>query len=55
MYGTFITLPTDFASSTLSIAGPLISDLSPYTTLILGVGLALLAIAVLAGIFFHHR
>jgi len=42
-----ITLGNDFASSTLDISGSLISDLTPYLTLILGVLLTVLIVAVL--------
>lgn len=41
---TFITFPTDFASSTLSVMGYLVSDFSTPITLILGVSLGVLAI-----------
>jgi hypothetical protein len=50
---TFITLPNDFASSTLGVAGGLISDLSPYLTLILGVLLTVTIVAVLIRVLLH--
>lgn len=37
MLGTFIDLGTDFATSTLTISGYIISDLAPYIGLVVGV------------------
>lgn len=47
LYGTFIDLPSDLATSTLSTSGTLISDLSPYWMLIVGVLLAVLVVTFL--------
>lgn len=43
----YITFPSDFATSTLTIAGSLISDLSPYLSLVLGVLITALAVVVI--------
>jgi len=47
MLGTYINFDTNFATSTLSYAGTLVSDLNPYLTLIIGVLITILIIAVL--------
>jgi len=49
MLTTIITLPTDFVSSITGYIGILITDLSPYLTLILGILLAVLVIDILIG------
>lgn len=54
MYSTFINIPTDAATSTLSIAGGLFTDFSVYIYLILGVILFGVLVAFLIGSFKHH-
>jgi len=51
---TFITLPADFASSTLSVTGGLVTDFSPLLTVVFGVLLAVVATAFLIRILTHH-
>lgn len=54
LYGTFITLPDNVATSTFAISSGLISDLSPVWTIVLGVILFGLLLAFLIGSFRHH-
>jgi len=54
LLGTFITLPSDFASSTLMVAGGLVGDLSPLTITVVGVLLAVTVVAVLIRVFTKH-
>jgi hypothetical protein len=49
---SIITLPTDFVTQTTANATSMLSDLSPVTTLILGVLLAVTVIGIILG-FFH--
>jgi len=46
---SIITLPDNFISSITGYIGTLITDLSPYLTLILGILLAVLIIEILIG------
>jgi type II secretory pathway component PulF len=47
---TIITLPPNFVASTTATMADLVSDLSPYITLIIGVLLAVVVIEILLGI-----
>lgn len=48
MLFTFITIPTDFASSTLAgVSGPLVTDLLPIIATVLGVLLAVIVVVLL--------
>lgn len=49
-----ITLPSDFASNIGGTASTLISDFSPYITLVVGVLLAMVAIAFIINAFHKH-
>ena len=49
-----INLGDSFATSTLGIAGSIVSDLSPYLGLILGVLLAVIVIAFLVKSLIRH-
>jgi len=53
MLGTFITLDSSFATTTLDITGSIVSDLSPILTLVIGVLLALLAVVFLIRALHH--
>lgn len=55
LLSTFITMPSDLATSTLAISGGLVSDTSPAWLLILGVLLFTLIIAALLGVFRSHH
>jgi len=54
LYGTFIELPDDIASSTLHVSGGLVSDLSPVWTMVVGVILAVLVVGALVSLLRHH-
>lgn len=51
MLGTFFNFDSNFATTTLSYVGIMLSDLSPYLMLVLGVGLLALIIKILIRIF----
>lgn len=51
---TLINFGSDFATSTLGIAGNLLSDLSPYITLVLGVLLAMIVLAFIIRALIHR-
>jgi len=55
MLATFITFPTDFATSTLNIAGIMVSDLSPVLLITVGVTLGVVVVAILISILTHHK
>lgn len=54
LYGTIITFPADFASSTLSITNSAATDFVPLLTLVIGLILAVLAVVLLIRVFTHH-
>ena len=47
---SLISLPNNFVASTTGVASELISDLSPYITLIVGILLGILILEVVIGI-----
>jgi hypothetical protein len=47
MLGTFITLDNGFATTTLGTGGTIVSDLSPILTVVIGVLLGVVVIAIL--------
>ena len=53
MLATFIDLGADFATSTLQVAGYILGDLAPYITLVVGILLAVVAVAVLIRVLIH--
>jgi len=55
MLGAFIVFPDDFASSTLHIAGDMVSDLSPVLLITTGVVLGVVVVAILISILTHHK
>jgi len=49
------TLPADFASTTLDIMGNLLEGFSPLLTLVFGVSLSVIAVAVLVSVLLKHH
>ena len=50
---SILTLPSDFATTTLGYVGVIFNDLSGLILLVIGVLLALVAVEILIGIFRH--
>lgn len=48
---TVLTLPNNFVASTTEIMASLITDLSPYLTLVIGVLLGVVVLEIIIGIF----
>lgn len=48
---SILTLPANFTASTTEIMGGLISDLSPYLALVIGVLLGVVVLEIIIGIF----
>jgi hypothetical protein len=51
LLGTFITLDSGFATTTLTTGGSIVSDLSPILTVVIGVLLGVTIVALLIGSF----
>lgn len=54
MLATFFDLGSNFATSTASIAGNLITDLSPILLIVVGFGVGILVIVVLLRVIMHR-
>lgn len=51
---TIITLPADFASSTLDITSAVATDFTGLFQLVVGVMLAVIVLVLLVRVFLHH-
>ena len=51
LLGTFITLDSGFATTTLGTGGAIVSDLSPILTVVIGVLLGVTIVAILIASF----